>query len=37
LIPDKVKTARRKQAEKKANSTVATAIAEDEIILNMLD
>jgi hypothetical protein len=37
LIPDKVKVSRRKQAEKKANSTVATAIAEDEIILNMLD
>jgi hypothetical protein len=37
LIPDKVKAARRKQAEKKANSTAATAIAEDEIILNMPD
>jgi hypothetical protein len=37
LIPDKVKAARRKQAETKANSTAATAIAEDEIILNMLD
>ncbi len=37
LIPDKVKAARRKQAEKKANSTAATAITEDEIILNMLD
>jgi hypothetical protein len=37
LIPDKVKVDRRKQAEKKANSTAATAIAEDEIILNMLD
>ena len=30
LIPDKVKVARMKQAEKKANSTAATAIAEDE-------
>jgi hypothetical protein len=37
LIPDKVKAARRKQAEKKANSTAATATPEDEIILNMLD
>ncbi len=37
LIPDKVKAARRKQAEKKANSTAATSIAEAEIILNMLD
>jgi hypothetical protein len=37
LIPDKVKAARRKQAEKKANPTAATAIAEDEIILNMID
>jgi hypothetical protein len=37
LILDKVKAARRKQAEKKANSTAATEIAEDEIILNMLD
>ncbi len=37
MILDKVKAARRKQAEKKANSTAATEIAEDEIILNMLD
>jgi hypothetical protein len=37
LIPDKVKAARREQAEKKANSTATTAIAEDEIIFNMLD
>ncbi len=39
LIPDKVKAARKKQAEKKAEKafTAATAIAEDEIVLNMLD
>jgi hypothetical protein len=39
LIPDKVKAARKKQAEKKAKkaSTVATAIAEDEIVLNIID
>ncbi len=39
MIPEKVKAARRKQAEKKVEkaSTVATAIAEDEIVLNMLD
>jgi hypothetical protein len=39
LIPDKVKSAKKKQAEKKAEkaSTAATAIAEDEIVLNMLD
>ncbi len=39
MIPDKVKAARKKQAEKKAKkaSTVATAIAEDEIVLNIID
>jgi hypothetical protein len=39
LIHDKVKVARKKQAEKKAEkaSTAATAIAEDEIVLNMLN
>jgi hypothetical protein len=39
LIPDKVKAARKKKAEKKADktSTAATAIAEDEIVLNMID
>jgi hypothetical protein len=39
LIPDKVKGARKKQAEKKAKkaSTAATAIAVDEMMLNMLD
>ncbi len=39
MIHDKVKVARKKQAEKKAEkaSTAATAIAEDEIVLNMLN
>jgi hypothetical protein len=39
LIPDKVKVARKKQAEKKANksSIASTAIAEDEITVNIID
>ncbi len=39
LIPDKVKVARKKQVEKKVEkaSTVATAIPEDEIVLNKVD
>jgi hypothetical protein len=39
LIPDKVKAARKKQVEKKSetNSTAATAIDEEEIILNMIE
>jgi hypothetical protein len=39
LIPDKVKAARRKQAEKKAEkaSTAATAIAEEKLCLTCLN
>ncbi len=39
MIPDKVKAAGKMQAEKKAEkaSTAATAIAEDEIVLNIID
>jgi hypothetical protein len=39
LIPEKVQAARKKQAEKKAKkaSTAATAITEEEIMLNVID
>ncbi len=39
LIPNKVKAARKKQAEKKSekSSAAATAIAKEEIILNMIE